>query len=131
MDIIVTTPEGEIKNAALESEQIKSIGSGNYFRYLGRNKPSTINEGDKIYYVEDGYIRGFCIINKITRAPFADCNTTGKRWRIGWYTIMDATTWQWIKPIEHKGFQGWRYLNDIYKKKVEVAGNWLDPKPII
>lgn len=130
MDILVTTPKGQMENAAKEAENVKKDGGGQYFRYIGRNKPNNIQVGDKIFYVEDGYIRGFCTIQSFTRSPERTCSTTGIRWQVGWYIFMDATTWWWIKPIKHKGFQGWRYLNDIYREQSKiVVGSWLDPKP--
>lgn len=124
LGLLVTTPKGEMKNAEAEAAQVVAAGGGTYFRYLGRNKPNTA-EGDRIYYVEDGAIQGFCVIRKFERKFNQVCSTTGRRWPNGWYAYMDATSWQWIEPIPYKGFQAWRYFNnDLFGARVKVIGDW-------
>lgn len=123
MDIIVTTPKTQMEEAKQEAHDcIRNLG-GHYFRRFN-HKPSDLTIGDKIFYVEDGYIRGFASIVKMESGE-NQCETTGKFWAQGWYVFLDSTTWQWIKPIPMKGFQGWRYFKDEYV----IIGGWLDPKP--
>jgi hypothetical protein len=131
MDILVTTPKKEMENAAKEAAEVVEAGAGTYFRYLGMYKPNNTKEGDRIYYTENGFITGFCIINEFKRRFNQRCGTTGRNWPNGWYVYMDATTWQWIKPIPYKGFQGWRYFNnELYGPKLEIVGDYKIPKPI-
>ena len=60
--IIVTTPKSEMSSAEQEAKECLRNGSGFYFRKLNK-KPKDILIGEsRIYYVEDGYIRGSCII---------------------------------------------------------------------
>jgi len=86
--------------------------------------------GERVYYVEDGHVRGFAVVGRVYAANGMRCATTDRIWPAGFYVFMDATTWRWIRPIPMKGFRGfhrggpgWRTLH-----VVEVGG-WLDPKP--
>jgi hypothetical protein len=135
MDIIVTTPKGEMKNAAREAEDCKRAGGGEYFRRFPVERAPEILPGDRVYYVEDGYIRGFAPIKRIlATAAGVRCDTTGRHWPPGYYVFMDATTWKWIRPIPMKGFQGFRYKTfasfpQLQDHNLEIVGGWLDPKP--
>ena len=123
-DIIVTTPKSAIEAAAQEAAQCIKNKGGSYFRRF-QLAPKTLQKDSKIFYVEDGYIRGYAVVSEIQQGPQL-CSTTGKQWPNGTYAIMSADTWKWIKPIAMKGFQGWRYFDS---SQVEVVGGWLDLKP--
>ena len=141
MDIIVTTPKSQMKASAQEAADCIAAGGGEYFRRFG-NRP-TVLPGNRIYYVEDGYVRGFCRIGSIVhRSSCEVCQTTGRRWPPGTYLYMQATTWQWITPIPMNGFQGFRYAKGGRRADgryyltlsecsypIEIVGGWLDPKP--
>lgn len=122
-DIIVTTPKTEMKNAVKEVEKCINEGGGYYFRRFF-SLPKEVDIGSRIFYVENGYIRGFGVICDIKRGPYI-CSVTGLSWGVGFYIFMEAKSWKWIKPQQMKGFQGFRYFDDKY----EVVGGWLDPKP--
>lgn len=124
MDILVTTPKKEMDIAEREAKDCIDSGGGSYFRKFVR-KPKDLNIGDKVFYVEDGYIRGFAIVSDIIDGNMR-CNTSGKNWGDAYYAIMDSKTWKWIDPIPHKGFQGWRYFDS---KDIEVVGGWKDSRP--
>ena len=126
MDIVVTTPKSEIENAAREAQFCIENGSGFYFRNLGRRQPRGLEIGSKIFYVEDGWVRGFAVVSLITEEPQI-CEVTGKVYGNSTKAVMDAKGWNWIKPIPMKGFQGFRYFKEPY----EVVGDWLSPKPEI
>lgn len=125
MDIIVTTPKNERLNAKKEAERILKEGGGLYFRRFS-SLPTKLNIGDKVFYTEDGYIRGFATVVCIQSQLAQGCDSTGKVYPEGHYVFMDASTWKWIKPIAYNGFQGFRYFNQPY----EIIGNWEDPMPI-
>lgn len=127
MDIVVTTPKSKIKAAAQEAEEAKRTGGGYYFRIF-KKSPNAI-PGDRVFYVEDGYIRGFCVISYIKYMHREVCGTTEKGYGEGYYIYMDVKTWKWIKPIPMIGFQGFRYMEA--SKEIEIIGGWLDPKPFI
>lgn len=134
-DIVVTTPKSQMATAALEAEQARALDGVErsfYFRNLGKHGGANLGKGSRVYYVEDGYLRGFGVVESdedIIHRPFNRCETTGKLFMDGWYAYIPADSWQWIAPIPYKGFQGWRYAPDEWRN-LEVIGDWLDPKPM-
>lgn len=126
MDILVTTPKTEVINSQREANELIQAGGGEYFRRLN-TRPKNLKPGDKIFYTENGFVRGYAVVKEI-RTDQMQCSTTGKHFAAGIYLIMDANSWKWIKPIAYPGFQGWRYF-DAQIAKPEVIGGWLDPKP--
>ena len=94
-DIIVTTPKNKIGIAEEEARQCIQAGQGFYFRTF-RNKPKNLGIGSRIFYVEDGYIRGFGTVSEIRNGSMR-CGTTGHDWGEGSHAIMQANTWKWIK----------------------------------
>ena len=128
MDLIVTTPKSEMANAAQEAAEVIRDGGGAYFRALGERMPNA-RPGDRIFYVEDGYVRGFCVIAMFGTHGENRCSTTGRVWKSTVIVNMDASSWKWIRPIPMRGFQGWRYFTP--PPDMEIIGDWLDPKPAI
>ena len=126
MDIIVTTPKSQMANAAQEAADCIKDGGGQYFRRLPRF--TNIQRGDRVYYVEDGYVRGFAVVSRIEWGHRL-CETTGRQWPDGMYAVMDAASWQWIKPIPMRGFQGY-HCAQFERGEVAVIGGWKDPRPI-
>jgi len=128
-DIIVTTPKSEMKIAAKEAEEcIRLIQDGEqpyYFRTFHK-KPKAMGIGSRVFYVEDGYIRGFATIAEIGKGDML-CEITDRNWGGECHIIMLAKNWKWIKPIPMKGFQGYRYFEP--PKDMKIIGNYLDPKP--
>jgi len=124
IDIIVTTPKSMSKTAAQEAEDMIKFDGGFYFRTL-RTMPKQFGKGSKIFYVEDGFIRGYLVVDHIVNGQMT-CGTTGKNYD-GWQAVCDAASWKWIRPIAMKGFQGWRYYQ--YGYKTVVVGDWKAPKP--
>lgn len=113
MDIIVTSPKQFMKEAAEEAAECIREGGGHYFHHMARI-PKNLRVGDRIWYVEDGYLRGYAIVVSVQEG----------------YVISDATTWIWCKPVPMKGFQGFRYLDPEKAKEIfQYAGNWLYPRP--
>ena len=128
-DIIVTTPKNKMADAAEEARQCIEAGGGYYFRKFPL-KPKGLQAGSRIFYVENGYIRGFAKVSKIQYGEMV-CDTTGKDYGVGYYATMPAWSWKWIKALPMKGFQGFRYLPEEIGEQIEVIGDWTDPKPII
>jgi len=128
MDIIVTTPKSEIANSAREAEEVIRTHSGIYFRKLPSIPKQIIPGKSRIFYTEENFIRGFCIIHCI--ANYYDkvyCDVTFRIWPPGHYILMNANTWNWIKPIFYRGFQGFLYYTP--PPDMIIIGNWLSPKP--
>jgi hypothetical protein len=115
--------------AAREARDRVAEGDGVYFRRFAR-EPRGLEVGTKIYYVEEGHVRGYAVVDEVSEVDEGDeplvCETTGKEWPPGVYAIMRADSWKWIEPIRHRGFQGFRYFDD---RNARVVGGWLDPKP--
>jgi hypothetical protein len=134
-DIIVTTPQSQSINARQEAEDAKQWGADAlYYRRLGGvSLPSPVKSGDRIYYVDCGQVTGYLVVDRIEkRSTRFQCLTTGNTWDPGLYAVMRADSWQWIKPIPMRGFQGYRYTSEQGKvggRPVEVVGNWRDPRP--
>jgi len=139
-DIVVTTPKGRMEEAAWEAKEIIEAGGGRYFRRLASSMTFDVplnSEGSEIvfgqtrvYYVEDGYLRGYCLLERITLGRVVS-QMTGREWPSGVYAVMDATTWKWIKPVPMRGFRGWQFLPRSIGERVNVVGWWLDPRPVI
>ena len=125
-DILVTTPISQIKHAAREAEACIKLGGGYYFRKFARLPKILRSGGSKIFYVEDGYIRGFGVVTDIAWRDNMTDAISGEVWGAGHYISIPADTWTWIRPIPHKGFQGFRYWAG---KEYEIVGNWLIPMP--
>lgn len=127
-DIIITTPKSMMREAAQEAEDAKRSGGGYYFRSL-HSPPRDLNEGDRVFYVEDGYIRGFCTVDHLSDSSFGGhiCQTTGRHWSGACFVFMRPNSWTWIRPIPKKGFQGWRYYTA--PADLEILGDWMAPRP--
>lgn len=128
VDIIVTTPKSQMQAAAREADDVKRAGGGYYFRRFSapiRN----LGPGSRVYYVEDGYVRGYAkVVHTDYFAHGRVCATTGRWWEPGFYITMDATTWAWVNPYPMVGFQGWRLALPVIQN-LPVIGDWLDTKP--
>ena len=139
MDIVVTTPKSHMKEAAAEAFDARAaIRRGErpqYFRrFPMRCYPISLGRGERVYYVEDGHVRGFAVVVAMAASPAGwTCSTTGRIWPAGWYVFMDAKSWRWIEPVPMKGFQGFRYAGGRYSalnlRHAKIVGGWVDPKP--
>jgi hypothetical protein len=147
MDIIVTTPKFLLAESAQEAANCIADGGGEYFRRFGHGQHPNIAVGERVYYVEDGYVRGYAVVNRVMNpARQIQCDTTGRWYAPGFYVFMSSDSWRWIVPIPMLGFQGWRYArwnsesplhlaaetNGSGGRKlylIEEVGGWLDPMP--
>jgi hypothetical protein len=112
MDILVTTPKSEIDNSRQEGAAVQRDG-GYWFRTF-RFRPK-VEPGDKIYFVENGLIRGYGIIFEVSPlSEAAECDFTGRTWGDAGGVIVKYHDWHWLKtPVEFSGFQGIRYLERL------------------
>jgi hypothetical protein len=127
-DIVVTTPQRLVDVAAQEARACREAGGGNYFRTFF-HKPKALDIGSRIYYVEHPYVRGFGVVSELVDGSIV-CDTTGIDWAEGYHAILPADSWNWIKPVTMRGFQGWKYFNKP-RNQIQIVGNWLDPKPVL
>jgi len=140
MDIIVTTPKSRMADAAQEAANCIQAGGGEYFRrFHSIHYPRHMKIGSRIYYVENGYIRGFATISRVAHVPTQgmQCDTTGRWYSQGCFVFMPADSWRWIKPIPLRGFQGYRYVHPksigprlwAMIGQAEIVGGWRDKRP--
>ena len=119
-DIIVTTPKSAIRSAAVEANMVKSGEATHYYRNYRKAPP--VEHGSRVYYVEDGYIRGYCLVDYLD-VDYVDGHQVD-------VMMMDAKTWMWIEPIPMVGFQNWRYM-DTPRDQIKDVGDWQDPMPSV
>jgi hypothetical protein len=128
-NIIVTTPQRCRSQARKEAENCIKDGGGYYFRkFPPQCRPKHLGVGDRVYYVQDRFLRGFALVDSFEYLEKQICDTSGQDFGAGYFVYMNATTWQWVKPSLFKGFQGWRYALD-WVDLLPIVGGWLDPMP--
>ena len=132
MDMIVTTPKTRMAEAAKEAaDAIADSGLSHYcLRFPLKHQPQ-LAANDRIYYVEDGYVRGFAVVHWLGwQSEEEHSGDSGTPCRPGFSVYMKTNSWQWITPIPMKGFRGFRYARGYFlREQVQVIGNWRDPKP--
>ncbi len=122
MDMLVTTPKSEIDNSRREGEAVEAEG-GYWFRTY-RFKPKVEPE-NRIYFVENGKIRGYGIIFQIFQAGHAqECDITGRDWGNPGDWVVCYKDWHWLKgPVPFKGFQGIRYIDRLPELRQKLNQN--------
>ena len=112
MNILVTTPKSEIDNSRREGKAVEVEG-GYWFRTF-RFKPKVV-PGDRIYFVENGLIRGYGVIIDVYQAADSEtCDVTGREWGNSGDWVVCYKDWHWLKaPVPFKGFQGIRYIDRL------------------
>jgi len=86
------------------------------YRLGDKGFPVKADIGDKCYVVWRGYVRGYHIINDfLTRDEDFICSTTKMRYKAGNYIVREGSKFHRIKPVEMKGFQGFRYKKGVVK----------------
>jgi hypothetical protein len=124
-DIMVTTPFSLMAEAAQEAADCLAAGGGEYFRRFP--KAISVKPGSRVYYVEDGYIRGFAVVHHAEWNNGETCNTTGRLWNRGFFIFMAAQTWKWVRPLPCKGFQLFKYVKEGFEPV--IIGDWQMPRP--
>lgn len=112
MDILVTTPKSKRMIAIEEAKKVNDEG-GYWFRTFHFQPQASI--GDKIFFVDNGMIRGYGIIFNCSQIEDAiECTTTGIQWgKIGDW-VVKYSNWNWLTlQVKWKGFQGIRYVERI------------------
>jgi hypothetical protein len=129
-DIVVTTPIKYKDVAAQEAKDCLACGGGFYFKTFFF-KPKRLELGSRVYYIDDGAIRGFGILSYEYTGRL-QCETSGNVWgdNESYNAIIPAHTWHWVKPVVMRGFQGFRYMKQA-RDTVEIIGDWQKPKPQI
>jgi hypothetical protein len=104
----------------------------NQNRY-NRNNPN-IRNGDKIFFVEDGQVRGYGTIFDLYMFDDAElCEIIGGPWGKAGDWVVCYNDWHWLeKPVQMKGFQGFRYVSrmpdDVQKKLTRPSSTKVPPE---
>lgn len=125
MDMLVTTPKSEIETSRKEGKVVEREG-GYWFRTF-RFRPK-VGKGNRIFFVENGLIRGYGIVFGIHQTKGRKlCDLTKRAWGKAGDWVVAYSDWHWLKnPIEFKGFQGIRYVNRMpgLEKEIEAGARW-------
>lgn len=122
IDAVVTTPMKLTGQAKAEAIQVREWhkedpDSALHYHRDYKFKPF-VEKGDRVYYVEDYYIRGYCIVDYVFEKSMGV-----------WRVKMDARSWTWIYPIPMTGFQGIRKFK-LSRDLITEIGDWEVPMPV-
>lgn len=106
MDIIVTIPKSEAANTVTEDAFVAANEGAVQFWSIGR-KPKRLNTGDRVYFVEHGFITCYHIFKGFIQDPV--CQVTGRVWS-GLNLLLQCPAINLPIKIPCKGFQGFRYI---------------------
>ncbi len=103
-DIIIYTTEESLnhkKGLKKGEEKFKE------FYWSFPRLPKRLEQGDRVYFATNGFIRGFFIVKDINESPlfYADVPKNNIIW--------SCKAWKDIKPIPTKSFQGFKYANKV------------------
>ncbi len=108
MDIIIyTTEENLIYKQGLKEGEEKFQ---NFYWKFSR-LPKKLQEGEKVYFATKGFIRGFFRVNDINETfnHYAETPANSIEW--------NCDSWEDIKPIPTKSFQGFKYADKVPELK--------------
>ena len=105
--IIYTTEENLIHKKGLKKgeEKIDSF----YWKFS--KLPKKLQEGERVYFAINGFIKGFFRVNDINKIfnHYAETPANSIEWR--------CDSWEDIKPIPTKSFQGFKYADKVPELK--------------
>jgi hypothetical protein len=123
MDILVTTPKREHETAEQEAEAVSADPNSFWFRTL-RGRPN-VKAGDRVYYVDGGFIRGYGIVFDVEEGEMWD-DAHERTWA---GTHLKQRKWVWLRqPVAFRGFQGFRYVDKIPGLREKLNANEFDPQ---
>ena len=115
MNIIVTIPKSERNNMVIE-EEFATSNRGNITQFWNMKRPpKNINVGDRVYFVEGGYIAYYQEVIAFGNDLY--CEATKRSWP-GFALILKYPPVKLNNRIKMKGFQGFRYAD----KKLTISG---------
>lgn len=123
---MVTSPRTRMKEMAAEAEDALAGKFTHYHRSIDRH-PREFKPGSRVYYVEDGAIRGFCVVETLVQAVGGKPTNEFYAPRSGLLIYMRCDSWMWVDPVAYCGFQAWRYAPA--RSTFHVVGRWTDPRP--
>lgn len=105
--ILVTVPKSERKNIAAEE---KAMGEETCTQFWSmKRKPKHVGVGDRIYFIEDGNITSYHLVDDIQDGKM-HCDITDRDWN-GCNFLLGPLV-MLTSPMPCKGFRGFRYIGD-------------------
>jgi len=113
---MITVPKDRVGELLYEIDRAKTTGEWKRFR-LSRHIRSP-KDGDRVYVVYNGKIRGYMPVIGLEWNDGFTCSTTGNEWDAGQYLLCKLAEYtELLLGIECKGFQGIRRVDyDKYPK---------------
>ena len=109
MDIVVTIPKSEVENIKREDEFVAQL-QGNAVQFWAvPRKPKDLKVGDKVYFVENGYVTCYHIFIGYVYDPV--CEVTGRVWS-GLNFLLRCPQVRLEKPVPMSGFRGFHYVRE-------------------
>jgi len=107
MDIVVTIPKSEEANIVIEDEFVAKLKGHAVQFWSVFKKPKDLTIGDRVYFVEHGHISCYHEFIGFIYDPV--CEVTGRVWH-GLNLLLNCPQVKLKNPVEHTGFQGFRYI---------------------
>lgn len=103
---LITVPKGRISDFIDEINHCQKTGDVKKLRIPPIKK---IQNGDMLYVVYDGTVRGRAPIISCEFSDTFTCTTTGNHFGVGYYIICELSAWEEVvNGAQVKGFQGVR-----------------------
>ena len=110
MDILVTIPRSEAYNQVKEDRFVTRLQNKAVQFWKISRKPTNLNIGDRVYFIEQGFITCYHIFIGYVNDP--TCEVTGRVWP-GLNLLLECPAVHLPKPVLHRGFQGFHYTTRL------------------
>jgi len=110
MDLLVTIPKSETGNQVKEDVVVSQFKDAVVQFWKVPKKPTKLNVGDRVYFIEQGFITCYHIFKGYIQDPV--CAVTGRVW-FGLNLLLACPPVYLKTPIPHRGFQGFHYTDRI------------------
>jgi len=110
--IVITLP----KKISWEEykKEIAAVADGDYeMNFRVSTYPKKVSVGDRCYICHNNKLIGWMTISNIGRKSGFECTTTGDTYDDGFYISRSGKFHYLERPVEMKGFRGFRYIEEI------------------
>lgn len=128
MDIIVNTYKTDIPKVSREARDARN-GLIEFYEKKLTVFPNKLKKGDKVFYVEVGFITGYILVEKLMNENKTEEITGDENYKGNCVLFTKCDTWQWTTPIKITAFQQFRYCTLKERIHYHVLGDWLTPRP--
>jgi hypothetical protein len=110
MDIVVTIPKGEAFNQKKEDAFVARFQNRAVQFWKVSTRPKNLDVGDRVYFVEAGYITCWHTFIGLTYDPV--CEVTNRVWP-GLNLLLQCPPTVLKTPVHMPGFQGFQYIERL------------------